>query len=60
MSAEKIKAGEAYVRVSCDDTELKRGLQEVSERIDDAAREIENLLADADLFEHYRMALLET
>lgn len=27
---------------------------------DDAAREIENLLADADLFEHYRMALLET
>ena len=40
MSAEKIKAGEAYVRVSCDDTELKRGLQEVSERIDDAAREI--------------------
>ena len=27
---------------------------------DRAAREIENLLADADLFEHYRMALLET
>ena len=27
---------------------------------DEAAREIENLLADTDLFEHYRMALLET
>ena len=27
---------------------------------DGAAREIENLLADADLFERYRMALLET
>ena len=27
---------------------------------DRAAHEIENLLADADLFEHYRMALLET
>ena len=27
---------------------------------DGAAREIENLLADADLFEHYRMSLLET
>ena len=27
---------------------------------DGAAREIENLLADADLFEHYRLALLET
>lgn len=25
-----------------------------------AAREIENLLADTDLFEHYRLALLET
>ena len=27
---------------------------------DDAAREIENLLADTDLFEHYRLSLLET
>ncbi|MBR4603740.1 MAG: hypothetical protein IKO43_02715 [Kiritimatiellae bacterium] len=27
---------------------------------DRAAREIENLLADTDLFEHYRLALLET
>ncbi len=27
---------------------------------DRAAREIENLLADTDLFEHYRMSLLET
>lgn len=27
---------------------------------DSAAREIENLLADADLFEHYRLSLLET
>ena len=27
---------------------------------DGAAREIETLLADTDLFEHYRMALLET
>jgi hypothetical protein len=27
---------------------------------DSAAREIEDLLADTDLFEHYRMALLET
>ncbi len=27
---------------------------------DRAAHEIENLLADTDLFEHYRMALLET
>ena len=27
---------------------------------DGAAREIENLLADADLFEHYRMSLLES
>ena len=27
---------------------------------DRGAREIENLLADSDLFEHYRMALLET
>jgi len=27
---------------------------------DDAAQEIENLLADSDLFEHYRLALLET
>jgi len=27
---------------------------------DSAAAEIENLLADTDLFEHYRMALLET
>lgn len=27
---------------------------------DRAVREIENLLADTDLFEHYRMALLET
>ena len=27
---------------------------------DRAARELENLLADTDLFEHYRMALLET
>ena len=27
---------------------------------DRAAHEIENLLADTDLFEHYRMSLLET
>ena len=27
---------------------------------DEAAREIENLLSDTDLFEHYRMSLLET
>ena len=31
-----------------------------TEAADAAAREIESLLADADLFEHYRMALLET
>ena len=31
-----------------------------TEAADAAAREIASLLADADLFEHYRMALLET
>lgn len=31
-----------------------------SDAADRAAHEIENLLADTDLFEHYRMALLET
>ena len=31
-----------------------------TEAADSAAHEIENLLADADLFEHYRLALLET
>ncbi len=31
-----------------------------SEAADRAAHEIENLLADTDLFEHYRMSLLET
>ena len=36
---------------------LRAGVSEASAR---AAREIETLLADTDLFEHYRMALLET
>ena len=31
-----------------------------SSAADGAAREIENLLSDTDLFEHYRMSLLET
>lgn len=38
--SERIKAGEAYVLVSCDSTELKKGLQEVSQEIDATAREI--------------------
>lgn len=38
--SERIKAGEAYVLVSCDNTELKKGLQEVSQSVGEAAREI--------------------
>lgn len=38
--SERIKAGEAYVLVSRDNTELKKGLQEVSQEIDAPAREI--------------------
>lgn len=38
--SERIKAGEAYVLVSCDNTEFKKGLQEVSQEIDATAREI--------------------
>lgn len=38
--SERIKAGEAYVLVSCDNTELKKGLQEVSQSVGETAREI--------------------
>lgn len=40
MSENKIKAGEAFITVSCDNTELLKGLQEISKRIDAAARDV--------------------
>ena len=40
MSGERIKAGEAYVLVTCDNNNLKNGLQEVVRSVDEAAREI--------------------
>lgn len=39
---------------------LDRLLERGSSASDKAAHEIENLLADQDLFEHYRLSLLET